>query len=126
MSVQPIGSGVTPWWPAAPQPSREASFPPAAAGDHARAGAGIPLASAVLGGIGLMLSAAGFFLSSSPAIVVVLACAALAGVAGGAVLGVCGVRRPLGEVAVIGIAAAGLGLPLAIFDLLIAVSGHLG
>lgn len=86
----------------------------------------MPVAATVLGGAGLVLAAAGFFLSSNTAVITVLASAALAGAIGGALFGAWGVRRPLGELGVVGLAAGGMGLPLGAFDLLLAVSRHLG
>lgn len=84
------------------------------------------MAAAAAGGTGLALAAAGFFVSSSSMVVAAVGAAAFAVAAAGAVLGACGVRRPLGEVAVIGIVAGALSLPLAVFDLLAATPGHLG
>lgn len=86
----------------------------------------MPVAAAVFGGAGLVLGAAGFFLSQNAPALAVLASVALAGAIGGALLGAWGVRRPLGELGVVGLMAGGLGLPLGVFDLLVVVSGHPG
>lgn len=126
MSFQPASSGTALWWAPGPPPSHEQPSPPNAAGDGAREGVGMPIAAAVLGGAGLVPAAAGFFLSSNTAVIGVLASAALLGAVAGVVLGAWGVRRPLGELAVVGLIAAGLTLPLGVFELLVAVSGHLG
>lgn len=99
---------------------------PSAALLRDRGGVATPIAAAVVGGSGLVVAAVGFFLSSSPGVMAVLGAAALAGAIGAAALGIYGLRRPLGEVSVIGIVAGGLSLPLGVFDLLMAASGHLG
>ncbi|MBO0743965.1 MAG: hypothetical protein J2P43_03020 [Candidatus Dormibacteraeota bacterium] len=96
------------------------------AAQGAAEGVGIPVAAAVFGAAGLVFAAAAFFLSSSPPLTTVLAAAALAGAGGGGLFGACGVRRPLGELGVVGLVAGGMSLPLGAFDVLLAVSGTLG
>ncbi|MBO0703251.1 MAG: hypothetical protein J2P38_09990 [Candidatus Dormibacteraeota bacterium] len=126
MSFEPVRGGTAPWWPPAPPPSPE-PHQPAATGPtgHGRSTA-VAVAGATLGGSALVLAATGFFLSSTASIIAVLASIALAGAIVGAVLGGWSLRRPLAEVGLVGLVAAGLSLPLALFDLVVAVSGRLG
>lgn len=126
MSVQPAPSGTAPWWAAASAPPQKRPFPPTTAAAGAGQGVGTPVTAAVFGGAGLVLGAAGFFLSSNAPVMAVLASGALVGATAGAVLGAWGLRRPLGELGVVGLTAGGLSLPLGVFELLMAASGHLG